>query len=410
MAAKRRKKISRRPKGTGSIYERKNREGRIVGWQVALDINGRLVRRNAPDRTSAEMALAELQELKRREIDLGAGSQSLAQWLETWLAQMARDLRPRTINDYRYQIETYILPVLGDRALEHLRAHHIQHFLNQIVDGIRSAHPERQGTRTARLCATRLRQALDLAVARKLIADNPMAGVILPRDKPAPIDPPADAAIAALLVVAAEHPRAALWYCYALLGLRRGEGLGLRWADIDLERGTIRIAQQVQELSGRKSDMPSHERPEHERARLHIGPPKSDAGVRVLPIPTALRTLLREHRATQLAARLKRAKTWHDHDLVFCNRDGGPLWPRSVSDDWYALRDAAGLPKSTKLHHLRHALATLLDENGATEALKRAILGHEAQTVTQHYTHARVEAMRIVLERVSTIVTQRKVG
>lgn len=392
MAAKRRKKISRRPKGAGSIYPLKN--GR---WQVALEIDGTLHRRNAPDRAAAELALANLQDLKIKAIDIGSGGQLLRVWLGVWLDQMARDVKPRTLADYRRQIETYILPVLGEMPLDGIKANHIQDFLNRIVDGIRE-NTKYSGTRTARMCAIRLTQAFDLAVARKLIRESPMAGVILPKDKAAKITPPSEGQVAAFLVVAGNHPLAALWHAYALLGLRRGEGLGIRWQDVDFAAETITIRQQVQAIPGRKGVTKSY---------LLTGDPKSDAGERTLPAPAALLALLRLHRVAQLTLRAKRADTWEDNDLVFCSRDGRPLWPRSVADEWYALRAAAKLPETTKLHHLRHALATMLDESGATEALKAGILGHETKSVTQHYTHARIAAMRQVLETVASKVLKK---
>ena len=380
----------RRDKGSGSVYELPTGK-----WQAALEIDGRMRRRNAVDRKAAELALAGLIALRDKGIDVGGGSQCLRLWLQTWLAQVARDAKPKTVADYRQQIESYILPVLGEMRLDAIRATHIQSFLNTIVDGIR-ANTAYRGTRTARLCALRLTQAFDLAVARKVLLDSPMAGVLLPKDKPAPITPLTEAQVAAFLRVALTHPLAGLWHAYALLGVRRGEGLGLRWADVDFEAGTITITQQVQTIPGTGET----------KGHNLISSPKSAAGTRTLPAPAVLLTLLRTARTVQLAVRVKRANTWTDNDLVFCARDGQPLWPRSALDEWYALRDAAGLPNTTKLHHLRHTLATLLDESGASEALKAGILGHETRTVTLRYTHARLAAMRTVLETVAEKVAQ----
>lgn len=371
----------RREKGTGSIYQLGN--GR---WQAALEIGGRTVRRTTVDRASAEAALQDLLDIRQRGVDLGATSQPLRTWLDTWLRQMQRSLSERAYTDYRHQIETYILPTLGEMPLNQIQSHHLQALINGIVDDI-AAHTTHAGTRTAHLVATRLDAALELATLRNLIRTNPMRGVILPKDRPALIEPPTERQIAAFLSVARTHPQAPLWYAIALLGLRRGEGLGLTWSNVDLEQGTIRITQQVQALGTPQ--------------RLVISQPKSRAGIRMLPAPAVLLDLLRQHRIAQLEVRLRRADTWTDSDLVCCNRDGGALWPRSVSDAYYVLRTQAGLPPTIKLHHFRHALSTLLDENGATDALKAGILGHGTKNVTQRYTHARLAAMRQVLERVT---------
>jgi integrase len=386
MAARRRRQ-GRRPKGSGSIYRASDGKGFIA----ALEIDGVLRRRRAPDRATAEARLAELQELRRRRIDIGQGAQTLESWMNAWYElRRGEGLRPRTLADYRRYIETYILPGLGQVRLDALRAEAIQAWLDATRAEIEQAYTDEatgrarfSGVRTVRAAAQVLEMALDLAVERKLIPDNPMVGVRLPRDQPGKIEPLTDAQLAGLLKVARTTRLVALWFAYALLGLRRGEGLGLRWTDLDVEQRTLRITQQVQSIEGRRV----------------VGDPKSGAGERVLPVPAILLELLLEHRGGQQVQRGKRAAMWQEHDLIFCSRDGLPLWPRNVEDDWYALRERARLPDTVKLHHLRHTVSTLLDEVGASEALKAGILGHGKKTVTQRYTHARVEAMRQVLER-----------
>ena len=87
--------------------------------------------------------------------------------------------------------------------------------------------------------------------------------------------------------------------------------------------------------------------------------------------------------------------------MLFASSVGTPLWPRNVDREFYSLRDAAKLPTTMTLHALRHTTATLLDEVGASEALKAGILGHKTQTITQRYTHARLAAMRTVLDALS---------
>lgn len=377
-----RKRRQRREKGSGSLYRLPS--GR---WQAAIAINGRMVRRNAPDEAAGQVALEELRRLKAARVDIGDAAQSLDSWFDVWITLMQRELKPATLAGYRQQIDGYLRPLLGEIALNAVRPHHIQDALHQIMDGIK-AHRGLPGTRTARLCALRLRQVFALAVERQLIKDSPMVGVRIPKDKARPVTPLTVAQVGAVLDAAGDDP---LWHCYALLGLRRGEAIGLRWADLDLDAGTMRIVQAVQEIGGAR----------------HIGTPKTDAGARTLPLPPQLLGLLRRHRAAQRERRIKRADTYTDHDLVCCGADGGPLWPTNVDRAWHRLRRRAGIPDGVKLHHLRHTVATLLDESGATERVKQEILGHAPETVTQHYTTARIEAMRRALGQVEQAVLRR---
>lgn len=386
MAAK--KRATRRSRGEGSVYQ--NKDG---SYTAAVRINGQLVRRRAPDAATAEAKRRELVALRDAGVDVGAGSQTLHAWLEAWMTQKARKLRPKTTSEYQRLMEAYILPAAGHVPLTRLRGDMLQALVNRVEDDIR-AEGKASGVRTTNAVATLLKSALNLAVTRRLIPFNPMAGVELPKAETSRVVPPTEAQIAALLWHADGHALEPLWHLYALLGLRRGEGLGLRWQDYDAERRTLRIVQQVQEIDG----------------ALIVGPPKTDAGERLLPLSADICALLDERRRRQLERRIKRADTWQDRDLIFCSRDGSPLWPRNVEDEWYMLRAWAGLPATVRLHHLRHAVATMLDEQGATDALKAEILGHTKATITQRYTSGRLDAMRRMLGLVETAVRTAKVG
>ncbi len=90
---------------------------------------------------------------------------------------------------------------------------------------------------------------------------------------------------------------------------------------------------------------------------------------------------------------------------MFCNRNGGPLWPRSITDDWYTLKEQASPPEAVTLHQFRHTLSSLLDDLGASESVKQRILGHGPKNVTQRYTYASIETMRRYLDEIAVLVT-----
>lgn len=389
MASKR--KPTRRVKGSGSIYQ--NKDG---SWLAALTIDGRLARRRAPDRATAEKHLAALQELKRREIKIASGEQTLAAWLENWYNQFVtqRNPRPRTREFYLSMIERYIVPLIGHIRLCDLDADRLQRFLDTVRTSIATEATARglpySGARTAVGCAEVLNRALKLAVRRKYILDNPMDGLILPKIVEREVTPVNDALLTAFLKAAERTRLAALWAIYALMGLRLGEGLGLRWAAYDRTKGTLWVDQQVQRADG----------------GLVLAEPKTRAGKRELPVPVVVAALLALHWTAQQAERLARGVEWKEHGLMFPDRYGAPLSPRTVQSAFCALRDKAGIPPTVTLHHLRHTVATLLDEVGATEALKQGILGHGPKNMTQHYTTARIEAMRRVLEALAARIRE----
>lgn len=369
----------RKSKGEGGIYQEPG-----GSWRAIVYIDGKAIKRRAPTQEAAEALRRELLAQRNKGIDIGSGSQSLETWLLSWQESKARNLRPRSQDNNQRMIDSYIVPIIGATALNRLRADQLQRFLHRVQDDIVAESKGRYtGARTVRALAQVLNAALGQAVKRRLIEHNPMDGVEVPSYTAQEREPLTDDELRAVLVQADSHPLRPLWYLYGLIGLRRGEGLGLRFEDLDFDAGIMHVRQQVQEIDG----------------KLVIGPPKYTSD-RTIPLPGICIDLLRPLRAAHLARKLKRGPTWQDLDLVFCNRDGGPLWPSNVLEDFYALRNAAGAQPTATIHTLRHGVATLLDECGASDALKASILGHGKKTITQRYTHPRIEAMRRVLRQV----------
>lgn len=389
MAPRNPRKGTGRKRGEGSIYPRR-KNGKVVGYEVAVVVNGRTIRRLAPDAASAEALRKKLVADRDAGVDVVGGEQTVTTWANTWYEQKARVLKPRTLDGYRSQLEIYVLPVIGSRRLREVHADMLQQLINHIQDDI-AAHTRHRGARTAVAVGNLLDRVFDMAERRGLIARNPMDGVELPSYKAPRVTPPTDAQLAAVLAAAAASRTPPLWYLYGLLGLRRGEGIGLRWGDVDLDAGTITIRQQIQATAAQG---------------VYVGTPKSEASERTLPLPPAAVEQLRSWRSV-VAARQLRARGWQNNDLVFPGKAGRPMWPTAVDAAWRQLRAAAGLPETVRLHHLRHMVATLLDEAGATQALKADILGHEQTNITARYTHGRLAAMRRVLETVAERVLRR---
>lgn len=378
--------MARRSKGEGGVYEEPGGT-----WRAIVYIDGRAIKRRAPTREAAEALRQQLLAQRSAGIDVGSGGQTIETWLATWQEVKARKLRARSQANNRRLIDGYLVPLLGSTPINKLKADKLQSTLHRVQDDIvRESAGRHAGARTVQALAQILRASLGLAVKRRLISHNPMDGVEVPSYVAAEKEPLSDAQLRAFLDLADAHPLRPLWHLYALLGLRRGEGLGLRWQDLDLDEGIVHIQQQVQEIDNKPA----------------IGEPKYTSA-RTLPLPAVCVEPLRQLRAAQLRLRLKRAKTWQDHDLVFANRDGGPLWPSNVLEEFYTLRNAAGAPETATIHTLRHTLATLLDECGASEALKAGILGHGKKSITQRYTHARIAAMRKVIEQVAERVMKK---
>ncbi len=149
-------------------------------------------------------------------------------------------------------------------------------------------------------------------------------------------------------------------------GLRRGEMLALRWADVDLERRTVTIKRTVDYI-------PRYGYVENEQ--------KTEAGRRVVLLPSFVVEMLKQHRVEQLEARLKAGGAWEDRDLVFTDLSGGYFNPRYLEKLMRKVVAEAGLPHIT-LHGLRHSAATLLLSMGVPLKVVQEILGHSSYSIT----------------------------
>ena len=167
------------------------------------------------------------------------------------------------------------------------------------------------------------------------------------------------------LEAAEKHRLYALWAVALAMGLRRGEALGLAWADVDLEHGRLTIRQALHRVDG----------------KLTLDQVKTEASVAVLPIPVPLVTILRGHRKRQFEERFAAGSQWRDTGLVFTTAHGGYVEPRNVNRMFHRLCEIANVPQ-LRVHDLRHSCATLLFTMGVQPATVQQILRHSSITVT----------------------------
>lgn len=326
----------------------------------------RVTRRVRGSRADAERALTRL----LAELDAGTwadpGRVTLGRYLEErWLPHMSTRLRASTWERYRSLVRHHVIPRIGRVPLGKLRPAHVQ----AVVDGMLAAGQ----SRASALQAYRvLAEALRHAVRWQLLAQNPAAGASPPRPERRELVVLEASQIRALLEQARQTP----WYVPLLLaaacGLRRGEALGLRWRDVELEERKIRVTATLQRVAG----------------ELRFEQPKTDRARRTVALPPFTASELRRHRREQAERRLLIGSAWRDHDLVADRGDGGPLDPESFTHAFARLARQAGLPAGVRLHDLRHAYATELLRAGVHPKVVSEALGHASpaftMTVYQH--------------------------
>lgn len=277
--------------------------------------------------------------------------------------------RPATYALYESIVRLYLKPGLGHYYLRRLSVANIQQFLNRKLT-------EGHSVRNVHLMRQILSAALTRAGREELVSRNVARMVDLPGWEPGEVRPwSADEALA-FLRTAKPDPLYPAFVLLLLYGMRRGEVLGLRWQDVDVDEGTLRIRQQIGRVSG----------------ELRTGPVKTRAGNRDLPIPSLARSALLIRQQQQIADRDVLGRAWQDTGLVFTTRSGRPIEPRNLVRSFRRICDHNKL-RVIKVHHLRHTTASLLKKLRVPPRDAQMILGHaNISTTMQIYTHVDEEA------------------
>ncbi len=371
---------SRASNGRGSIYHRK--DGR---YQVA-------VRMKLPDGTSkrtfavvksrpeAEQLLHDKLEQVRRGIPTPVKEWTVGNYLDYWMREVVGvNRRPRTVESYDMYIRLYLKPALGRKHLRDLSVHDVQTVLNTIL----GSHSVRlaQGTRSV------LRAALHRAMREELLARNVASLTELPAWHRKRITPWTAGQASTFLRTSEGEPWHLGYLLLLVYGMRRGEVLGLRWSDIDLDRGTIQVEQQLQRVDG----------------KLVTGPVKTEAGRRTLPVLPMTRQAILDHLALSTGTVNSPAllqQLIDDEALVFISKVGTPVDPKNFVRTFHLLRVKAGLPRIT-VHHTRHTAATVLKDLGVPARDAQLILGHAQITTTQQlYQHGDITSQTKALSLV----------
>ena len=295
---------------------------------------------------------------------------TVSHWMERWLEDSAKgDLGHRAYANYKLQIRRHINPAFAGLKLSKLTAAHIQSlYAAKLRGGLKPS--------SVRYIHAVLHRALEQGVRFNLIPFNHASRVDPPKIRQDEITP-LDAEQARTFLEAAEDERHECLDVLSLTcGLRMGEALGLKWADIDLDTGTLRVNRQIQRMrrDGDKS------------GTLVFSEPKN-ASRRTVDLPLRAVEALRIHRTRQLEEKL-RAAHYDDSGLVFATGKGTPLDAQNIVNRHFKpLLKRAGLP-DIRWHDLRHTYATLLLSRGTHPTYVQKSLGHASVQLTlDRYSH-----------------------
>jgi integrase len=232
---------------------------------------------------------------------------------------------------------------------------------------------------------------LNEAVRRGHLARNPVLIAKAPKLVEEEVEPYELEEIQRLLRVVSERRNGARWVVALALGLRQGECLGLKWTDLDLEKGVLRIRRgrlrpKYEHGCGTPCGRAAGYCQQRKQVRPDTGDTKSRAGKRTIGLPQPLTVLLRTHKCKQDAERKVARQLWHDEGWVFAKVDGRPLNPNTDYHEWKDLLRDAGL-RDARLHDARHTAATVLGILRVPTPTAMALMGWSSAAMATRYQH-----------------------
>lgn len=354
--------------GSGSVYPRKNKAGKITSYLGAYHTpDGKRRTVSTKSKTECRAKLRAVMGDADKGLIFDAGTLTLGDYLghvredgtaTGWLLSIKDTVRQRTWERYESVIRVHITPGIGGVKLKDLTRAHIKGLYATL--------------KTPQHAHITLRKALNDAVEDKLIPPgigNVAAGIKLQKHKKE-INPLTPEQAKAFLAAARKDRFYALYVVAIQYGLRQGELLGLKWSDLDLDAGTLQV-QRTQSESGVGR---IEERPKNGKGRR-------------IELSQSVCEVLRRHRKAQIEERLG-ARSYDDYGLVFATERGTPVNSSNlVFRGFKPLLDSCGLPP-IRFHDLRHTCATIRFLKGQHPKRVSDILGHSSVALTlDTYSH-----------------------
>ena len=377
---------SRAANGEGTIYRRK--DGRYEAAAYFLTTSGARKRVRVYGRTRQEVhdKLIEAKGLARQGIPVHDKNWRVGDYLDYWLGHVVQATRrPATYDQCERMVRLYLKPSLGDLPMSRLSVPVVQEFLNQkLAEGY--SIPNVQVMRKV------LSSALTCALREELVSRNVARLVVLPTHQPVEIKPWTADEAKQFLTASRTSPLYPAFLLLLLYGLRRGEVLGLSWQDVDFAEGTVHVRQQLQRV-------------DHS---LQLGPLKTRAGRRDLPLLHMVRDTLTAHLRSQIRAQLTGDSEWRGDPvesirLVFVAQNGHPMEPSALRRSFRRICRQNSI-RLIRVHDLRHTAATLLKNLKVPARDAQLILGHAKITTTlQIYQHDDMSSRLEALEKVESL-------
>ena len=333
-------------------------------WAFAVDLptlDRRKTMRRSGFATKAEAsaALTNVLQCERAGVSID-DTETVADYLRRWFEAKAPTRKPNTVNRYRAYLDNDLIPAFGAIRLERLTHEQVAQFIRRELDAGR-------GLVTLRRCITTLSTALNDARRAHRLDHNAARYAQIPRRPRKELTCWSTAEASAFLrhCHAAGETLADLYELMIGTGMRKGEVLGLHWADVDLDARRLFVRWTLVAV---------------DNSRTMFNAPKTKGSQAWIALSSravdALKRQRRQQRGQQLAA-----AQYDDLDLVFPRADGQPMRPQYLLNHFRRATADAGVP-DLRVHDLRHVAATVMLTNGVPMAVVSKTLRHKNVATT----------------------------
>lgn len=292
---------------------------------------------------------------------------TVAGYFASWIDAAVADLRPATADQYRRLFERYVRDRIGTVPLQRLEPETLDKLFAVLrAEGGKGGAPLAGSTvhKVRVLLVKMLRRAVATGKVSRNAAElsAPVRQRGMRRDELQVWD---GEQLGSFVRAASSDRLAALWRLFASTGCRRGEALGVKWSDLDLDEGTWSVRRSLAVVNGSPVMMD----------------PKTSTGRRRVDLDAGTVAALRTHRAAQNAERLAWGAHYVDDGFVFTSENGAPLHPNVTTRQFQRLAMKIGLPR-IRLHDLRHSYASVALRAGVPVKVLSERLGHASTSFT----------------------------
>ncbi len=375
--------MSKRGNGAGTVIEDPKGSGK---WWAKLPAgpDGKRPKRLAASKEDAEALLRQMHAARDAGRDLSRKAVTVKDLVAAYTESIRGQHRPSTQRNTRSRV-AHITGAIGAMKVEAVTIETTQALANKLVKNV---------SPNVALAVLQLLHGAYETVIPERVSRNPVdwKKLKLRKGKPAESIPLGDAEIRALVVAADDQQARGANYRYAIFvwliaftGMRRAEAAGATWRDVDWTKSEIRVRTQI------GLDEDGTYKPGQDL--------KTPESVRLIPLGPRLLARLRQHWNFLQAERKLRGTNWKEYGVVVCDENGEPIRQLNrLNGRLERLGKIACITQHVHPHLLRHTLATAIGDEGYSEAVIAAILGHsQGKNITLRYTHAHERMKRAAM-------------